>query len=156
MQESEGRLRPICTDCGFTFYLDPKLAVTVVIEREGNVLLGLRGEGTREPGKWSFPAGFVDRGERVEAAAAREVREETGLELGAMNLLDLISSDGEAVVLAVYVADSFVGEPAPFDDLAAVAWFDPHDLPELAFPHDHGIVKAWLEWREKTFSYDNS
>lgn len=148
--EVEGKQRPVCSACGFAFYLDPKLAVTVVIERDGQLLLGLRGEGTREPGKWSFPAGFVDRGERVETAAAREVREETGVEVGELHLLGLLSSEGEAVVLAVYVAETFSGDPAPFDDLAAVAWFDPLNPPELAFPHDPDIIDTWLEWRRRS------
>jgi 8-oxo-dGTP diphosphatase len=154
--EVEGRERPVCAACGFTVFLDPKLAVTVIIERDGCVLLGLRGEGTREPGKWSFPAGFVDRGEAVEAAAAREVWEETGVEIGRTHLLALVSSEGETVVLAVYVAESFTGDPAPHDDLAALAWFDPSNLPELAFPHDHGIIDIWLEWRKRSSSLSDS
>ena len=77
----EGCLRPVCTACGQVVYLDPKLAVAVLIARDGRLLLGKRGPGTREPGKWSFPAGFVERGERVERAAAREAREETGLDV---------------------------------------------------------------------------
>lgn len=51
-------------------YLDPKLAVAVVIARAGRVLLGRRGANTRAPGRWSFPAGFVERGERVEDSVA--------------------------------------------------------------------------------------
>ena len=55
--------------------------VLALAAREGRILLGRRGPGTREPGKWSFPAGFVERGERIEHAAAREAREETGLDV---------------------------------------------------------------------------
>jgi len=145
---SDGKSRPVCTRCGRTIYFDPRLAVAVVIERDGLILLGLRGEGTREPGKWSFPAGFVDRGERVEAAAVREIREETGIEINDLALLDLRSSDGEATVLAVYVATRFRGEPSAGDDLAEVGWFDPDDPPDLAFAHDPGIIEAWRSWRE--------
>lgn len=152
----EGKARPVCGSCGFTIYLDPKLAVAVVIEREGRLLLGLRGEGTREPGKWSFPAGFVDRGEIVEMAAIREIREETGLTLESLELLDLISREGEAVVLAVYVATSHRGNPVPADDLVEVGWFDPHELPDLAFPHDPAIVNRWKRWRDRPESSGNS
>jgi 8-oxo-dGTP diphosphatase len=139
----EGCNRPVCTACGQVVYLDPKLAVAVLISRGGRILLGKRGPGSRESGKWSFPAGFVERGERVERAAAREAREETGLDIVVGNLVGLYSSDGETVVLAVYEATS-MGEPRAGDDLTEVAWFATSELPELAFPRDLRILDAWL------------
>jgi 8-oxo-dGTP diphosphatase len=140
----EGSSRPICTTCGQVVYLDPKLAVAVLIARDGRILLGKRGPGTREPGKWSFPAGFVERGERVERAAAREAREETGLDIVVGGLIGLYSSEGETVVLAVYEATATVGEPCAGDDLTEVGWFAASDLPELAFPRDQRILDAWF------------
>jgi 8-oxo-dGTP diphosphatase len=142
----EGRARPVCTACGQVVYQDPKLAVAVLIARDGRILLGKRGPGAREPGKWSFPAGFVERGERVERAAAREAREETGLDVLVGNLVGLFSNEGETVVLAVYEAIA-VGEPRAGDDLVEVGWFAISDLPELAFPRDQRIVEEWLSSR---------
>jgi 8-oxo-dGTP diphosphatase len=139
----EGCTRPVCTACGQVVYLDPKLAVAVLIARDGRILLGKRGPGSREPGKWSFPAGFVERGERVERAAAREAHEETGLDVVVGNLVGLYSSDGETVILAVYEAAA-VGVPRAGDDLTEVGWFAPSELPELAFPRDQRILDAWL------------
>lgn len=141
----EDRPRPVCPGCGAVTYLDPKLAVAVLIARDGRVLLGRRGQGTREPGKWSFPAGFVERGEVVEAAARREAREESGLEVTLGPLLALLSSEGETVVVAVYPAVSWTGDPAAGDDLAEIGWFAVDALPELAFPHDRRIIDRWLE-----------
>jgi 8-oxo-dGTP diphosphatase len=143
-RDVEGRVRPVCTACGQIAYLDPKLAVAVLIARDGRLLLGKRGPGTREPGKWSFPAGFVERGEPVERAAAREAREETGLDVVVGDLVGLYSSEGETVVLAVYEASSAVGEPRAGDDLVQVGWFAFSDLPELAFPRDQRILEEWL------------
>jgi ADP-ribose pyrophosphatase YjhB (NUDIX family) len=143
-RDVEGRVRPVCTACGQIAYLDPKLAVAVLIARDGRLLLGKRGPGTREPGKWSFPAGFVERGEPVERAAAREAREETGLDVVVGDLVGLYSSEGETVVLAVYEASSAVGEPRAGDDLVQVGWFAFSDLPELAFPRDQRILDEWL------------
>ena len=140
----EGRPRPVCMACGQVVYLDPKLAVAVLIARNDDILLGRRGPGTREPGKWSFPAGFVERGERVEHAAAREAREETGLEVEVGELIGLYSSDGEPVVLAVYAASILAGEPRAGDDLTEVGWFPASALPELAFPRDQWIVELWF------------
>jgi len=141
-------MRPVCGACGLVAYLDPKLAVAVLIARDGRVLLGKRGPGTREPGKWSFPAGFVERGERVEHAAAREAREETGLDVVIGELVGLYSSDGEPVVLAVYAVGAVTGEPVAGDDLTEVGWFPATALPELAFPRDRRIMAAWLASRE--------
>lgn len=142
-QMVEGRLRPVCTACGVVTYLDPKLAAAVVIARDGKLLLGLRGPRTTAAGKWSFPAGFVERGERVEDAAVREAREEVGLEVVLGPLLGLYSATGQTVVLAVYTAAHATGDPIAGDDLDAVGWFAPSGLPELAFPHDERIVAAW-------------
>jgi ADP-ribose pyrophosphatase YjhB (NUDIX family) len=139
----EGRPRQVCVACGLVAYLDPKLAVAVLLVQDDRVLLGRRGPGTREPGKWSFPAGFVERGERVEAAAAREAREETGLQVVIGELVGLFSSEGEPVVLAVYEATAS-GEPLAGDDLTEVGWFPISALPELAFPRDRKILEAWL------------
>jgi 8-oxo-dGTP diphosphatase len=148
-QDVDGRSRPVCAACGFVVYLDPKLAVAVVIERNGAILLGRRGPNSREPGRWSFPAGFVDRGEPVEHAAVREVLEETGLAIEIGPLLGLFSRRGETVVLAAYAATAVAGEPVAGDDLERLDWFEPDDLPDLAFPHDPEIIAAW---REQTVS----
>jgi hypothetical protein len=50
------------------------------------------------------------------------------------------------VVLAVYAAGGFTGEPVASDDLDAVGWFALDALPELAFDHDSIIVRDWKSW----------
>ncbi|HEU5431547.1 MAG TPA: NUDIX hydrolase [Thermomicrobiales bacterium] len=140
---ADGKFRPVCPACGQVVYLDPKLAVAVVIERDGRLLLGRRGPTTAQAGRWSFPAGFVERGERVEDAARREAAEETGLRVTLGPLLGLYSTTGETVVLAVYAAAMGAGEPSADDDLTELAWFAPDELPELAFPHDIQILADW-------------
>ena len=147
MREIEGHLRPVCAACGAVTYLDPKVAVAVIVERGGRVLLGRRGARTREPGKWSFPAGFVERGEAVEDAAAREIAEEVGLDITVGPVLGVWSEPGEPVVLIVYPALTARGEAVAADDLTEIGWFTPDALPELAFPHDPEILSAWERWR---------
>ena len=143
----DGRIRPVCTSCGAVTYLDPKLAVAVLIVRDDHVLLGKRGQHTRSPGKWSFPAGFVERGEQVEAAAIRETHEETGLMVELEPILTLVSETDETVALAVYPARSYTGDLAPGDDLDEVMWWPIDDLPSLAFDHDGKIIERWLASR---------
>ncbi len=139
----DGRMRPVCSSCGAVTYLDPKLAVAVLIVEDDRVLLGKRADHTREPGKWSFPAGFVERGEVVEAAASRETLEETGLTVTLGPILSLLSSPGETVALAVYTATSFSGKLAPGDDLVELRWWSLDQLPDLAFDHDSDIINLW-------------
>jgi ADP-ribose pyrophosphatase YjhB (NUDIX family) len=69
----EDRDRPTCPACGFIHYLDPKVAVAVVLGDERGVLLGRR---CIDPGsgRWSFPPGYVNRGEVLEEAAVRGSR----------------------------------------------------------------------------------
>jgi ADP-ribose pyrophosphatase YjhB (NUDIX family) len=143
-QSRMGKVRPVCISCGAVTFFDPKLAAAVVIVDESRLLLGQRGESTREPGRWSFPAGFVERGERVEAAAAREAREETGLEIHIERLVGLYSEEDEPVVLAVYAATIVGGALEAGDDLVELAWFPLDALPDFAFAHDQQIVADWL------------
>ncbi|HEU0163825.1 MAG TPA: NUDIX hydrolase [Thermomicrobiales bacterium] len=146
---ADGHERPVCSACGAVTYLDPKLAVTVVIERDGAILLGKRGEPTRNAGLWSFPAGFIDRGEAVEAAAIREVGEETGLTIELGPILDVYSTAGDSTVLLVYPATSITGEATAQDDLLELGWFPPSEFPNLplAFAHDLDILATWQSWR---------
>lgn len=139
----EGRQRPFCQGCQVAFYQDPKLAVAVVIALDGKVLLGQR---AMNPGKgaWSLPSGFVDRGEKVEEAAVREVKEETSLEVRLEKLLGLYSEPGNPVVLAAYTGQIGGGSLTPGSDLTELAFFAPDDLPPLAFPQDRQIIAEGL------------
>jgi 8-oxo-dGTP diphosphatase len=141
-REMEGYQRPVCPACGWTYYEDPKVAVAVLIGRDGRLLLNRR---AIEPGlgRWSFPSGYVNRGEVLEEAAAREVQEETGLDVQVDALFGVYSERGNAVVLVVYTADHARGEAAAGPEVSEVGWFAPDALPPLAFPHDQAIIARW-------------
>lgn len=140
-----GRRRPVCPACGTVTYQDPKLAACVVILREyggrTEVLLGQRAGSTRNPGTWSFPAGFIDRREHVEDAAVREVREETGLSVTLGPLLGVWSARGDDTVLLAWLAAEATGIATAADDLADVAWFPADTPPDLGFAHDGDILR---------------
>jgi 8-oxo-dGTP diphosphatase len=138
-----GRLRGVCPGCGKVHFEDPKVAVGVVVELDGKVVLGKRGH---EPmlGRWSFPSGFLDAGEVVEEAAAREVEEETGLKVSIDRLLGVYSTAGERVVFIAFAGGVIGGELVAGDECLEVGAFDPAALPELAFPHDGEILAAYL------------
>ena len=135
------RPRPVCPSCGWTLFEDPKVAVAAVVAMDGGVLFCRR---AIEPGlgKWSFPAGFVDRGEELRSALVREVQEETGLSAELGRLVGVYSEAGNPVVLVVYAAEAS-GQPRPSAEASELRVFDPADLPELAFAHDRKILEDW-------------
>jgi len=148
-RHQEDRERPTCPNCGFIHYLDPKVAVAVVLGDDTGVLLGRR---RIEPGAglWSFPAGYVNRGEVLEEAAVREVLEELGLAVHLTGLVGVYSEPGEAVVLIVYAGEIDAGEPTPDgQEVSDVRRFSLDALPEgLAFPHDRRVLADWKRARQ--------
>ena len=138
--------RLVCTTCGFVFYLDPKLAVgTIITDEERRVVLVKR---AIEPGygKWVFPGGYVDRGEEVRAAAVREAREETGLDVKLDRLINIYSYTGRVPVIVVYAA-TMTGVCLGCDDEGLEArFFEPDTIPwdELAFRSTREALKEFL------------
>jgi ADP-ribose pyrophosphatase YjhB (NUDIX family) len=136
--------RPACgiDGCGYTWYPDPKVAVGVLAERDGQLLLVRR---NHEPafGRWAFPSGYVDAGEVLEDAARREVLEETGVTVRLDRLLGAYSEPGSPVVFIAYAGTITDGDPAPGDEALEVGMFAPDALPPFPFPHDHAVLAAW-------------
>jgi mutator protein MutT len=137
-----GKMRSVCPNCGYTHFEDPKVAVGVVVERDGRIVLGRR---NHEPkfGCWSFPSGFVDAGEVPEDAAVREVEEETGLKVQLDRLLGVYARPGERVIFIAYAGHAVGGELVAGEECIEVATFPPGELPDLAFPNDGAILAAW-------------
>ena len=137
-----------CKNCGRISYLDPKLAGAAMVEINDKLLLVRRGI---QPayGKWSFPSGYVNRGEQVERAVEREVVEETGLVVAADWLVGLYSEPDKTVVLAVYSATVTGGKLIAGDETLEADTFPYDQLPDLAFNGDARIVEDWLYGRAK-------
>jgi ADP-ribose pyrophosphatase YjhB (NUDIX family) len=139
-----GQKRNVCPSCSYVHFEDPKVAVGVVVLRQGRIVLGKRGH---EPnyGLWSFPSGYVDAGEVLEDAARREVKEETGLDIRIDRLLGVYSRSGERTIFVAYAGEATGGELTVGEECLEVATFLPDELPELAFPHDDAIIAAWRD-----------
>lgn len=136
------REHPACPACNFVVWEDPKVAALTVVPWQGGVLLGLRNQNPGK-GRWSFPSGFVDRGEPVEEAARRETLEETGLEVDITGLVGVYSAPGNPVIVIAFAAEPTGGSLRAADDLSELRAYDPRNLPELAFEHDERIIRDW-------------
>lgn len=133
--EKFGSVRPVCPQCGWIYFVDPKVAAAVLVEKDSRVLLVRR---VNEPfrGLWTLPAGFVNGGEDPAEAAARECMEETGLNVRVKRVLDIISGrehERGADFVIVYFAEVVAGTLSAADDADAAEWFAYDALPPLAF-----------------------
>jgi 8-oxo-dGTP diphosphatase len=137
--------RLVCGECGFVFYLGPKLVAGTIFEMNGGIVLIQR---SIEPGygRWTFPGGFVERGEVAEAAAEREALEEVGVEVEVMDIVGLYTYEGQIPAIAVFAARATGGEPVPLDETMAVRSFPRDGLPwsEMAFPSTERALKDYL------------
>lgn len=134
-EERFGKIHPVCPECEWIYFEDPKVAAAVLVERDGRILLVRR---INEPyrGQWTLPAGFIDAGEDPARAAERECLEETGLSVRVKRVLDVIAGkehERGADFVVLYQAEVLNGTLSPNDDADAVDWFALTDLPPLAF-----------------------
>lgn len=139
-------VRPTCPNCDFVQFFDPKVVTVVVVEHEGKIMLGKR---NIDPGRgmWSIPGGYVNRGERLEAAAVREIKEETNLDVQIEGLIGLYSEVDNPYVLIVYRASVIAHDVSEIarqpEEVSELAFFSPGELPELAFPSETKILLDW-------------
>jgi len=138
--------RLVCSACAFVFFLDPKIAAGVVFSYDGGILL-LQRAIHPSYGKWVFPGGYVDRGETLEAAALREVQEESGLVVRLTRLLGAYSFPDNPVIVVAYAGDVTGGSLKIDDESLAVRSFPPAEIPwdQLAFPSTVQVLKDYLK-----------
>ncbi|MBW3581916.1 MAG: NUDIX hydrolase [Euryarchaeota archaeon] len=127
----------------------PGLTVDTVVHHTGRILLVRRKEPV-EGAVWALPGGYVDEGERVERAALREAKEETGLEVTLRGLVGVFS-DPKRDPRQHNVSVAFYGVPKDpsraegvrgASDVKEARWYDLGKLPRLAFDHAHIIGHA--------------
>jgi len=122
-----------CTACGRRHHLDPKVGVGALVRDAAGRLLLVRRAIPPGKGLWALPAGYVDADEDPRQAAAREVREETGLEVVCEAVVDVYPGGGGASFFLAFEARLTGGELTAGDDALDAAFFALDDLPEMAF-----------------------
>ena len=143
---SGGSPRPTCERCGFVFFANMGVGVAAVIDdSSGRVLLVQRADGQFGAGLWCLPCGYVEWGEDLRAAAAREALEEAGVavEIGDVVQVTVNRHDPDRPTLGIWLSARLVdphADPHAGDDAVAVGWFDPATPPPLAFPTDRPVL----------------
>ncbi len=144
-----GKARARKMSKGKSSYRNPLLTVDIIIEVSGGVLLIER---KNPPPGYALPGGFVDYGESLEAAARREAREETSLQVDLLEQFytysDLRRDPRHHTVTAVYLARVSSGKPRARDDARALGIFREGNLPaEIAFDHRR-ILEDYFKYRK--------
>jgi 8-oxo-dGTP diphosphatase len=119
-----------------TFYRNPVPTVDILIRINGGVVLIRR---KNPPFGWALPGGFMDEGETCEAAAIREAKEETGLDVHLEHLLYVYSDpkrDPRKHTITIAFTANASGTPIGMDDALEAQIFSLEDLPsEIVFDH---------------------
>jgi 8-oxo-dGTP diphosphatase len=122
------------------------VVAAVIYDREGRVLIAQRPAGKALAGCWEFPGGKIEDGESGAAALRRELREELGLQVGAMRpVFELRHEYPERhVELSVWEVEQYAGVPAGCEG-QSLRWARPAALRTVGLlPADLPIID-WLE-----------
>ena len=129
----------------------PKATTAAILERDGRVLLTRRAIPPFQ-GRWCIPGGHIERGEKVEDAIRREVKEETNLDFQTQffGFYEEIFPEIQwhAVVLVFYGLPQ--GEVKPDHEVSEWKWVSPQEFGKfspLAFGHDRAL-EDWLKLRK--------
>jgi ADP-ribose pyrophosphatase YjhB (NUDIX family) len=141
-----------CLVCKKKIFTCSYPGVSVLPVKDGAVLIAKRAKDPKK-GTWDSIGGFLKEGESVEAAALRETKEETGLNIKLTKLLGIYTDkyeyEGEVyeTLNLYYVAKIKDGEILPEDDVSELVWFPIDKLPDnLGFKSFGEAVKDLKDW----------
>ena len=146
----DNRLRYVCNSCMAVHYENPRLVVGCVAEHDGRILLCKRAIAPRL-GYWTLPAGFMELGESLAQAAARETREEACADVTIGPLLASVNILTAGQVHVFFRAT--LPEPvfAAGEESLDVRLVTPEEIPwgEMAFTTNRIALEQYL-WQERT------
>ncbi|WP_447975120.1 NUDIX hydrolase [Nitrospira sp. Kam-Ns4a] len=142
--------RFVCPSCRTIHYQNPKIVAGCIPEWGGQILLCRRAIEPRL-GFWTFPAGFMELGESVEQAAARETLEEAQAQVEITDLYALFTLARVDQVYAVFRGRLRAPEFGAGHESLAVQLFDPEKIPwdQLAFRVIQEILACYVEDRRR-------
>jgi ADP-ribose pyrophosphatase YjhB (NUDIX family) len=142
--------RHVCPACSAIHYQNPKLVVGCVPEHDGRILLCKRAIEPRL-GYWTVPAGFMENGETLQAAAARESWEEAMARVEIGSLLAVVNVVHAHQVHVMFRAVLRTPEFGAGAESLEVGLYRPQDIPwaDIAFPSIDFALRRYLEDRDR-------
>ena len=143
--KGDNRERSVCPSCGVVHYVNPKIVVGCVPERDGRILLCKRAIEPRY-GYWTVPAGFMELGESTAQCAARETLEEACAEVEIGHLFASVDVVDAGQVHMFYTA-SLLGDFAAGEESLDVAMYSEAEIPwdDIAFHSGRYALQKYFE-----------
>lgn len=139
-----GRERQMCPQCGFIVYRNPAPVAVVLATRDDKLLLVLR-RNAPLANYWAPPAGYIEIDETLEEGAARETKEETGLDIQIDRLIGIYSRANMGVMFAVFAARVVGGEiKAAEDEVIELGFFGRTEIPRQSAPVNGTVLEQWF------------
>ncbi len=140
--------RAVCEHCGTVHYENPRVVVGCVPEWQGRILLCRRAIEPRR-GYWTAPAGFLEIGESMHAAAARETAEEALAEVEVGSLLSVVNVLHAAQVHVMFRARMQDARHGAGVESLETGLFQESEIPwgDIAFASIHFALERYLKDR---------
>ena len=146
--DREGKMRPQCSECGWTFYKNPIPASACIILNDKNELVVIKRKYEPNAGGWALPSGYVEIDQNPAECAVDEMKEETGLDGEVIVQLGYdteYSPIYEKVISFGFLMKITGGKLQAGDDAVEARYVSFDELPKIVFPSHIkfiGIVKA--------------
>jgi len=142
----DGQQRLYCENCITPIYENPVPATCLVTIDDTERLLLVKRNVAPKKGFWCLPGGFMELRETPEAAALRELYEETGLNGKIDRLLGVATNPStyyDTVLMVGFLVKSWQGRPVAGDDADAIEWVDYQALPQIAFDSHQNFISQY-------------
>ena len=145
-----------CPTCGFKQYFNPAPTVSILICKDGKLLIGKR---KNEPRRWAIPGGFIEHDECFLDTVHREAIEETGLRLALRGICNVMTSHVSPLVqtlVITVVGDVIGGHETPSDDLTVLKWIQNNNqATDIAFKTDKYLINSFFKGTLPLFPVDD-
>ncbi len=137
LADREGKVRPQCTNCDWTFYKNPIPASACVIINDNKEIVIIKRKYEPNAGGWALPSGYVEIDQNPAECAVDEMKEETGLDGEVIVQLGYdteFSPIYEKVISFGFLMKITGGELQAGDDAVEARFVSFEKLPEIVFP----------------------